>query len=235
MIKAIILAAGRGSRLKGFFNKPKCLIKLGKDNLTLLERTYNNLKDSSIETINIITGYKHRDVYKVLKKKASYIHFKNYRKTNNLQTLLYAKKLLNSSFICLFADIIYEKKIIKKLLMNNKDVCLVIDSSKVLEGTMRVMIKDNKITDIGSHIKVNEGHGNFIGIAKFSNNGSKNLKKYLLKEKNNYKDYYTQALRKMIVNGLNISYINIKNDFWKEIDTNKDLIEAKKMVRKLNI
>ena len=110
MVKAIILAAGRGSRLKGFFNKPKCLIRLGKSNLTLLERTYNNLKDSGVSKINIITGYKHRDVYRILKEKAFYIYFKNYRKTNNLQTLLYAKKLLTSSFICLFADIIYEKK-----------------------------------------------------------------------------------------------------------------------------
>ena len=235
MIKAIILAAGRGSRLKGFFNKPKCLIRLGKSNLTLLERAYNNLKDSGVGKINIITGYKHREVYKVLKEKAYYIYFKNYRKTNNLQTLLYAKKLLTSSFVCLFADIIYEKKIIKKLLKNDNDVCLVIDSSKVLEGTMRVKVKKNKVIDVGSHIPVNEGHGNFIGIAKFSNNGAKILKKYLLKEKNNYKDYYTQALREMIVNGVNISYINVKNEFWKEIDTNKDLIEAKKMIKKFKI
>ena len=235
MIKAIILAAGRGSRLKGFFNKPKCLIRLGKSNLTLLERAYNNLKDSGVGKINIITGYKHREVYKVLKEKAYYIYFKNYRKTNNLQTLLYAKKLLTSSFVCLFADIIYEKKIIKKLLKNDNDVCLVIDSSKVLEGTMRVKVKKNKVIDVGSHIPVNEGHGNFIGIAKFSNNGAKILKKYLLKEKNNYKDYYTQALRKMIVNDENISYINVKKEFWKEIDTNKDFIDAKKMTKELNI
>jgi len=235
MIKAIILAAGRGSRLKGYFNKPKCLIRLGKSDLTLLERTYNNLKNFKIDKVNIITGYKHRDVYRILKEKTYYIYFKNYRKTNNLQTLLYAKKLLTSSFICLFADIIYEKKIINKLLKNNNDICLAIDTSKVLEGTMRVKVKQNKIIDIGSHIPVKNGHGNFIGIAKFSNKGAKILKKYLLKEKNNYKDYYTQALREMIVNGVNISYINVKKEFWKEIDTNKDLIEAKKMIKKFKI
>ena len=39
----------------------------------------------------------------------------------------------------------------------------------------------------------------------------------------------------MIVNGVNISYINVKGEFWKEIDTNKDLIEAKKITKKLNI
>tara|TARA_B100000787_G_C16198357_1_gene302759 strand:- start:4378 stop:5085 length:708 start_codon:yes stop_codon:yes gene_type:complete len=235
MIKAIILAAGRGSRLKGFFNKPKCLIKLGKYNLTLLERTYKILKDSSIDKINIITGYKHRDVYKILKKKVSYIYFKNYRNTNNLQTLLFAKKLLNSSFICLFADIIYEKKIINKLLKNNKEICLAVDTSKVLEGTMRVKIKKNKIIDIGSHIPVTEGNGNFIGIAKFSHTGAQMLRKYLLKEKNNFKDYYTQALRKMIANNIDIDYIKINQEFWKEIDTNKDLIDAKLMIHKLDI
>lgn len=235
MIKAIILAAGRGSRLKGFFNKPKCLIRLGKNDLTLLERTYNNLKDFKINRINIITGYKHRDIYRILKEKVFYIYFKNYRKTNNLQTLLYAKKLLNSSFICLFADIIYEKKIINKLLTNNNEICLAIDTSKVLNGTMRVKIKQNKIIDIGSHIPVKDGDGNFIGISKFSNKGTKILKKYLLKEKDNHEDYYTYALRKMIVNGVNISYINVKGEFWKEIDTNKDLIEAKKITKKLNI
>ena len=100
---------------------------------------------------------------------------------------------------------------------------------------MRVKVKQNKIIDIGSHIPVKNGHGNFIGIAKFSNKGAKILKKYLLKEKNNYKDYYTQALREMIVNGVNISYINVKKEFWKEIDTNKDLIEAKKMIKKFKI
>ena len=39
----------------------------------------------------------------------------------------------------------------------------------------------------------------------------------------------------MIVNGVNISYINVKKEFWKEIDTNKDLIEAKKMIKRLKI
>ena len=77
MIKAIILAAGRGSRLKGYFNKPKCLIRLGKSDLTLLERTYNNLKNFKIDKVNIITGYKHRDVYRILKEKAYYIYTLN--------------------------------------------------------------------------------------------------------------------------------------------------------------
>lgn len=231
MKRAIILAAGRGSRLKGFFNKPKCLIQLDSSNRTLLERTYENLIKSKVNDIHIVTGYKSSEIKKSLKKDVKYIHFKNYRKTNNLQTLLFVKHLLDRQFVCMFADIIYEKKIIDRLLKSNKKICLIIDTSNVLEGTMRVKIKRDIIVDIGSHIPVSEGDGNFIGIAKFSKNGALMLKSYLLKQKNNYKDYYTFALRKMIADRIKINYIDIKKTFWKEIDTNKDFVEAKKKIK----
>ena len=69
MKRAIILAAGQGSRLKGFFNKPKCLIRLGSSNRTLLERTYENLIKSNINDIQIVTGYKSAEIKRTLKKK----------------------------------------------------------------------------------------------------------------------------------------------------------------------
>ena len=233
MTKAIILAAGKGSRLKGYFNIPKCLIRLGKNKESILERTYKNLINSKIYNINVITGYKSYEIKKNFKGKVNYIHFKDYKKSNNLQTLLSVKHLLNSELICLFADIIYEKKFIKKLSDNKKKICLLIDTSNVLEGTMRVKIKKGNIQDIGSHIPVSEGDGNFIGIAKFSNYGSNLLKRYLVKQKNNYKDYYTLALRKMNDDGIKINYIDVSSSYWKEIDTNKDYIEAKKIIRQI--
>ena len=230
MSKAIILAAGIGSRIKGFFNKPKCLIKLGTKK-TLLERTYQNLINSKVNNIYVVTGYKSSEIKKSLKEKVNFVYYKNYMKTNNLQTLLSVDYLLNEKFICMFADIVYEKKILKKLVDNKKMICLLIDTSNVLEGTMRIKIGKNIIKDIGSHIPVLEGDGNFIGISKFSKIGARLLRKYLLKNKYNFKDYYTLALRKMIADGIKINYIDIKNTFWKEIDTKKDYIDAKKKIK----
>ena len=140
MKRAIILAAGRGSRLKGFFNKPKCLIQLDSSNRTLLERTYENLIKSKVNDIHIVTGYKSSEIKKSLKKDVKYIHFKNYRKTNNLQTLLFVKHLLDRQFVCMFADIIYEKKIIDRLLKSNKKICLIVDTSNVLSSSFEVFL-----------------------------------------------------------------------------------------------
>ena len=79
---AVILAAGIGSRLKDFTNKPKCLIDFG-TNVSIIERTYNILKKNKFKKIIVVTGFKHKEIKKKLKKKVIYRYFKNYRKTNN--------------------------------------------------------------------------------------------------------------------------------------------------------
>ena len=56
-MKAIILAAGRGTRIPQFTkNKPKCLIKI--DKKTILERQINFLFKLKIKDIIIIKGFK---------------------------------------------------------------------------------------------------------------------------------------------------------------------------------
>ena len=56
-MKAIILAAGRGSRMKNLTSdKPKCLVKLhGKP---LLEWQLESMYKSGISEIAVVTGYK---------------------------------------------------------------------------------------------------------------------------------------------------------------------------------
>ena len=88
---------------------------------------------------------------------------------------------------------------------------------------MRVRIKNKNIYEIGSHVTVDQADGNFIGIAKFSSQGSKILKKYLIKNKNNLSDYYTKVLNFITKETpIKINYVDIKNSFWKEVDTEKD-------------
>ena len=54
------------------------------------------------------------------------------------------------------------------------------------------------------------------------------LKSYLLKQKNNYKDYYTFAIRKMIADGIKINYIDVKKLFGKKLIRTKTLLRQKK-------
>ena len=225
-MKAIILAAGVGSRIKKFtVNHHKSLIKIG--NTTLLSRMVNYLIDIDIKDILIVTGYKSKQITNEIKKKAKYIYFPGYKKSNNLQTLLHVYKEIKGPFICLFSDIFFDKKILINLKKNTNQICLAIDTSKVLKNTMRIKKMNNKLIDIGSQIKEVDGDGNFIGIAKFSKKGAENLKKSLSFCKDNHNDYYTYALKRLIQKKNRISYLDVKPLYWTEIDFYKDYLKLK--------
>ncbi len=215
----VILAAGRGTRIRSTFNQPKCLIKF--KNKTLLDHSLEKINSYS-KKILIVTGYKNKNIKIQKNPRIKKLFFSNYKNTNNLQTLLYIKKYLNRGFLCLFSDLIYEKKIIKKILSNKHDFVLAVDTISRLKDTMRVKIKNNKITEIGNNIKPEKSDGNFIGIAKFSGYGAKSLKKYLLKNKNNKQDYYTVVLNQMIKDNYKIQFVDVSKAKWIEIDSIKD-------------
>ena len=198
------------------------------NNVPLIKYTIDLSKRLNIKDILIVTGHNSQQIRDSIGNKAKYSFFPNYKTSNNLQTLLSVKKEISGPFICLFADIFFDKKILFNLKKSKKEICLAIDSSKVLKNTMRIVKKNSHINDIGSHIKVAEGHGNFIGIAKFSKKGSKKLKDSLKYFKNNQTDYYTMALRRLIEKKNKVSYFDCGSLYWAEIDLYQDYIKLKK-------
>lgn len=230
--KAIILAAGRGSRLQKILKgEPKPLLKIHKH--SLLEILINDLKYLKVNNIVIITGFKSKKIRDKIKNKAKYNFYSNYKNTNNLHTLLHSKKELNQSLLCLFSDVVFDKKILKKLLGAKQDIVLAIDKKSRLTNTMRVKIKNSCISAIGNHIKTKKCDGNFIGFAKFSLKGSKIIKKELEKYKNsNFNDYYTYIFNDLAKKKC-INYVDVSKLKWKEIDTEGDYIKAKKLYNRI--
>ena len=99
---------------------------------------------------------------------------------------------------------------------------------------MRVILKKNKIVDVGSHIDPKFANGNFIGIAKYSAVGSKILNKSLNEDKSNFKKYYVRALDKAMKKN-KVDYLDVNKNFWIEIDNEKDLKKLKFVNKKLLI
>lgn len=231
--KAIILAAGRGSRLRGVLKgKPKPLLKIG--DTTLVENLINNLKILNINKIIVVVGYKSQQIRNKLKNKVKFIYYPHYKSTNNLHTLLYVRKELNEPLLCLFSDVLFSKKILSNLIKRKENFVLAIDKKSKLSGTMRVKTNGNKILGIGNHLKVSNSDGNFIGFAKFSKKGCHILRKTLIKFKNsNLNYYYTEIFNYLALKKINVNIMNISKFNWKEIDTKKDLFQAKKIYKRI--
>ena len=229
-MKAIILAAGTGSRMKGLTtSKPKCLLEL--HNNSIIEHQISLLNKFGIFNIDVITGFESNKIKKTLKDKVNYYYYPDFEKTNNLYTLNYHSNLLNDDLLILFSDLLIHPDILGSLISNKSDFSFMVDISKCDESTMRVNIFNNLITDIGSHVSVDVGDGNFIGISKFSSKASKLLKNRMnhIVSKGIYNDdYYTKAIADMALEGQEINYVDVKNRPWLEVDTEEEYNIAKK-------
>ena len=124
-LKAIILAAGRGKRLKPLTDKiPKAMVKLfGK---SLLEWQINVFRNCNINDISIVTGYNGEMI------NFSDIHYfqnNNYDSTNMVETLFCANEKISDSMIVSYGDIIFQKDVLEKLILVNDDISVIIDEN----------------------------------------------------------------------------------------------------------
>ena len=101
--KALIIAAGLGSRLKGHTkNLPKCMLDFG--GKTLLQRQLDSYKKCGIQDISLIKGYKKEKInYKGIK----YFENTDYKNNNILNSIFYAEKIINGNII-IFIIIIFK-------------------------------------------------------------------------------------------------------------------------------
>lgn len=236
-MKAIILAAGRSSRLYPLtLDIPKCLLEIS-EGLSIIEFQISLLKDLNISDILVVTGFESRKIVDRLGNRVRFCHYPDFMKTNNLYTLNHIIDELNDDILVLFSDVILSKGLLEKCINSVDDFNLLIDDQEITDKTMRVLLNDRSIVDIGSHIPVDKGNGNFIGIAKYHRSGAELLREMIIslcKSQKYLNDYYTIALTEIAKIGIDIKYtLNESNYYWKEIDYLEDFLEIKNNYNKI--
>ena len=242
-MKAIILAAGEGKRLRPLTeNMPKCMVQLF--DKSILEHQINTLTKCGINEIIVIKGY-HSE--KIQISNVRYYENKFYDSTNMVETLFCAEKELEDSVIISYGDILYEKNVLKKLINSEEDFSIIIDKNwkeyweirfeNILDDIESLSLKNGYITNIGQKINLlNCIQGQYIGLMKFQNNATSILKKFYhsakkeaqsgenpLNPKTSFNNsYFTDLLQGLINRGHKLKAIEI-NGGWLELDTLHDL------------
>jgi len=246
-MKAIIIAAGMGSRLNPLTNdRPKCMLELtGK---TLLERQIEALKGAGIDRLAVIKGYKKEMInYPDI----TYYANDDYQNNNILHSLFYADQEMDDEFVAAYSDILYDKTVVKRLLDSKGDISIVVDidwrgyydgrSEHPIEEAENVVFDaNNNVVKIGKILPDKDAvHGEFIGMMKCSKKGARIFKRYFgrLKEKYNGKPfqralvfekaYLTDIFQDMADSGIKINCVIIEKG-WIEIDTVQDFERARK-------
>ncbi len=243
--KALIIAAGLGSRLKKHTeNLPKCMLDFG--GKTLLQRQLDAYKKNNIKDISLIRGYKKEKInYKGLK----YFENDDYKNNNILNSIFYAEKAINGNIIISYSDILFDSSVVKRTIESNHDISVVVDidwrgyyvgrkDHPISEAENVIFNSNNEVEKIG---KINTGneevHGEFIGMIKLSNRGTEIFKEHFYRLKKIYwnkpfqrakifqKAYLTDFIQELVDIGIKVHCVIIESG-WKEIDTVEDYKKA---------
>ena len=219
-MKAIILAGGRGKRLRPITDKiPKPLIPI--NGKPLIERTIKYLKKYGITEIIISSGYKSDLIKKFLKNKKNFgceIIFSNEK--TPLGTGGAIKKALKhvdeESFLVLNGDIVTNIDL-KKIL--RKPNTIAANELKTKFGTME--IKKNKILKFNEKKDVSDVWMN-PGIYHLS----KNIEKIIPKKGSLEGIVFPKMAQKKT-----LKTVKFKNALWYSIDSHKDIEECSKEIK----
>ena len=219
-MKAIILAGGRGKRLRPITDKiPKPLIPI--NGKPLIERTIKYLKKYGITEIIISSGYKSDLIEKFLKNKKNFgceIVFSNEK--TPLGTGGAIKKALKhvdeESFLVLNGDIVTNIDL-KKIL--RKPNTIAANELKTKFGTME--IKKNKILKFNEKKDVSDVWMN-PGIYHLS----KNIEKIIPKKGSLEGIVFPKMAQKKT-----LKTVKFKNALWYSIDSHKDIEECSKEIK----
>ncbi|WMJ81322.1 phosphocholine cytidylyltransferase family protein [Clostridium sp. MB40-C1] len=232
-MKAIILAAGRGSRLEEITaHQPKCLTMLGEK--TLLHRQIDTLNAGGITDLAIVRGYKKEKIDCL---NIKYFDNDDWNKTNMVMSLYKASEWLEKyECIISYSDIVYTHKAIELLKEDTNDIALLYNTNWYELWNMRFkdplsdaetfkIDKDNFLLEIGKKTKsLKDIEGQYMGLLKFKPQGWKKIKSYLdtLSEEEKNKLDMTSLLNRLLSIGMKIHTIPY-DDLWLEVDNKNDL------------
>ena len=242
-MKAVVLAAGLGSRISKITSKiPKSMIRI--ENNYIFKIIIDALIKININEIIFVVGYKSRLLRDAIDKEYSqknikifFVTNKKYASTNTMYSLWLARKKLDCSFLYLHGDLIFSEKMINEFLMNRKSNAILVDKRFPLDwdDAMKVIAHNNELKYMSKQITLNEMDGIAIGIYKFDKNGAKILFEIIsgLISKGIVKSWVSEAMNILAKRiPITIEYNN-KNYPWTDVDNLSDLKMGNKIFKEI--
>jgi choline kinase len=226
-MKAVILAAGRGSRMQSMAaENPKCLLRFRGKSLIehSIEKLMNHFNPSDI---SIISGYKSESLSNLGIKQ---IFNSNWETTNIMGSLMVASEILqNNDSIIVYSDVFFEESAIQVALNSTYPSILSVASWPSVWGTRfdnplddleNFKTKNGLVTLIGGKARSLEDiDGQFAGIYTLTPSSWSVI--HRIPNLQNLDS--TTALNIAIEAGVNFSNISYKG-FWAEFDSISDFL-----------
>jgi L-glutamine-phosphate cytidylyltransferase len=237
-MKAIILAAGQGTRLRPMTDdRPKAMVEA--NGRPLLAWQLDVLGRAGIKDIVVVTGYCEEAINIPGLRKC---HNPRFQETNMVASLFCAEDELQDDVLIVYGDIVFESPILDAILACKAPLATTID--KDWEDLWRLRMEDplldaetlkidseGFILELGRKPKsVDEIEGQYMGLIKLTNEGCQTVRRHYnaLDRTARYEDrsfdqmFMTSFLQSLIDNGHPLRAVEVAGG-WLEFDAPPDL------------
>lgn len=245
-MKAVILAAGQGTRLKKYTeNLPKGMLSfMGK---TIIERQIELYRKCGIQKIIIVRGFA---ADKINYEGVAYYANENYASTNMVESLMAAEEEFQEDMVVSYSDILFEEKMLKGMIHSPADYAVAVDDNWKEYWAKRYgrvdfdieslsIDEEGNIMELGlENPRIEEIDARYVGLLKFSRDGLAHIQKIIKEAYLSYegkpwkqsgkpvrKAYMTDLIQAVIESGKAVRAERFRNG-WIEFDTNEDYEKA---------
>ena len=192
-LSVIIPAAGQDPV---FTQTPKSLIEIcGKP---ILRHQLDSIRKVGIGQVVVVKGYRGEQFDEFLDEgNLTFCNNDQYAEKHSLHSLFCAEKYMGQGFVLVYSDILFNEDILRRLIAMEADIALVVDNSYryhrhevdkkldlVVSRGRRARhyrslhpMKQAEITQVGKNVNVEKADYEFVGMAYFSEEGARILRK----------------------------------------------------------
>lgn len=234
-MKALILAAGMGTRLRPYTNNiPKSMVEV--NGKPILFKQLDNLIENNIQDITIVAGYcadviinKIQELYPFVK----VIINRDFNETNNMYSAYLAKQeFINTNFLLMNADVYFDSSIIKELIKPNYKNAIVTEQGVFNEESMKIKTDNTRIIEISKNIMKEDSFGVSIDVYKFTKEASISFFNKINEYVENKKElnHWTEVALNEILKEVDFYPCPLIGR-WMEIDNLQDLLKAESIFK----
>jgi L-glutamine-phosphate cytidylyltransferase len=174
-MRAVILAAGSGSRLRPVLGPwPKCLASLG--GRPLVEWQMRHLREHAIRAITLVLGYRKEAIEAVCGRDVEVVYNPDHAMTNSLYSLWLARNLLSEGFVVLNSDVLFHPHLLTRLLASSHEDALLMAARepgiRYSDEEMKIHVRDGRVAAIDKALPDAHSDGENVGIVKFGAEGA---------------------------------------------------------------
>ncbi|MCP5031572.1 MAG: aminotransferase class I/II-fold pyridoxal phosphate-dependent enzyme [Actinomycetia bacterium] len=235
--RAVILAAGKGSRLERLAGDvPKCLVEI--DGQPLLERALHALASQGVVEAVIVVGYRGEAVRERIGScfagvDIRFVEAPDFETTNNIRSLWDAREFLDEDVLLVEADVAFDPSVISALLVEPGSSIAVVPYHRGLSGTV---VRRDKRGHVTSLILGADQDEYFDASATFKTVNIYLLREELLRdqvvprlcraiEAGRVHDYYESILGDCVTDETltDLAAVDVSASRWCEVDDHRDL------------